>query len=138
MRANSADHPALVCGGVPSNCELLTSLNDRHVQRCEEAGISGSEAVVSAMAVGLVIEVWRNGPVEDMHSSRRGPGDAAMFAESTSLHDRALEALTAADRAFGLLDFEEHLLDRERLWAGTGGRSLKDLGHGFWASTPGT
>lgn len=83
------------------------------------------------MAVGLVIEVWRNSPVEDMHASRRGPSDAAMFAESTALHNKALVALTTANRDEGLIDFEEHLLDRTRPWAGTGGRTLKDLGYGY-------
>jgi hypothetical protein len=54
-----------------------------------------------------------------------------MFAESTALHEGALAALTADDRGFGLLDFEEHLLDRERPWAGAGGRTLTDLGYGY-------
>jgi hypothetical protein len=53
-----------------------------------------------------------------------------MFAESTSLHEEAVMALKADDRAFGLLEFEEHLLDRERPWAGSGGRTLKTLGYG--------
>ncbi len=83
------------------------------------------------MAVGLVIDVWRNGPVEDMHCAERGPGDAGMFAESTSLHDQAVKALAAGDRPAGLLDFEDHLLDRGRPWAGTGGKTLNDLGYGF-------
>lgn len=83
------------------------------------------------MAVGLVIYVWRNGPVENMHASKRGPTDAMMFAESTSLHDKAVAALTSDDRAMGLLEFEDHLLDRRRLWAGTGGKTVKDLGYGF-------
>ncbi|GAA1937372.1 hypothetical protein GCM10009754_00500 [Amycolatopsis minnesotensis] len=78
-----------------------------------------------------MIEVWRNGPVENMHASRRGPSDAAMFAESTALHQEAVKALTARKRGYGLLDFERHLLDRERPWAGAGGRTLTDLGYGF-------
>jgi len=86
---------------------------------------------VNAMAVGLVIEVWRNGPVEEMHASGRGPRDAAMFAEFTALHNEAVKALTAEDRNFGLIDFERQLLDRSRPWAGTGGRTVKDLGYGF-------
>jgi hypothetical protein len=56
------------------------------------------------MAVGLVIDVWRNSPVEDMHCGKRGPDDAAMFAESTSLHEQAVTALTAANRPVGLLE----------------------------------
>jgi hypothetical protein len=134
MVAEAPDYSRAACEGASANCELLTRLDERHAQRCGEAGISGSEAVVRAMAVGLVIEAWRNGPVEDMRSSRHGPDDAAMFAESTSLHDKAIEALTAANLPFGLLAFEDHLLDRDRPWAATGGRTLKDLGHGFMGS----
>ncbi|MGW0023860.1 hypothetical protein [Rhodococcus sp. NPDC003383] len=82
------------------------------------------------MAVGLVEDVWRNGPVEGMHGSKRGPSDTTMFAESTALHTHAVEALSSPDRVHGLLDFEQHLLDRERVWACTDGRTLKELGYG--------
>ena len=119
------------CPGDPHNCEVLLSSQEAYRGRYGKADISGHEAVVSAMAVGLVIDVWRNGPVEDMHCGKRGPDDAAMFAESTSLHDRAVTALTAGNRPVGLLEFEDHLLDRQRPWAGTGGKTLKDLGYGF-------
>ena len=71
------------CTGNPLNCQLLIAVASLHRDRCVEAGITDQNAVVNAMAVGLVEEIWRNGPVEDMHSSRRGPSDAAMFAEST-------------------------------------------------------
>lgn len=86
--------------------------------------------MASAAAVGLVIEVWRNSPVENMHAGRRGPSDAAMFAESTALHTAAVTALTTPRPTSGLLGFEEHLLDRNRPWAGSGGRTLSDLGYG--------
>jgi len=122
---------AAPCRGDPRNCELLTAADGHHAERCRQAGISGTEAITNAMAVGLVIDVWRNGPVEDMHCGPRGPDDAVMFAESTALHDAAVAALSQQNRAFGLLDFEKHLLDRTRPWAGTGGRTLKDLGYGF-------
>jgi len=102
-----------------------------HAERCDKASLAGDEAIVRAAAVGLVIEVWRNSPVEDMHASSRGPSDAAMFAESTALHDHAIKALTATNRNHGLLEFEEHLLNRTRPWAGTSGRTLQDLGYGF-------
>jgi hypothetical protein len=130
MPEHSNTESAGPCDGDPDNCELLTSLNHRHSRRCQEAGISGPEGIMSAMAVGLVIEAWRNGPVEAMHGSGRGPDDAAMFAESTALHSKAIAALNAENQAHGLLDFEQHLLDRERPWAGSGGRKLRDLGHG--------
>ena len=119
------------CPGDPHNCEVLLSAQEAYRERHGKADISGHEAVVSAMAVGLVIDVWRNGPVEDMHCGKRGPSDAAMFAESTSLHDQAVTTLTAGNRPIGLLEFEDHLLDRERPWAGTGGKTLTDLGYGF-------
>ncbi|WP_283135746.1 hypothetical protein [Rhizohabitans arisaemae] len=108
----------------------MIGLQQRHGERCKEAGIVGSDALVNAMAVGLVIELWRNSPVEDMHSSRRGPDDAAIFAESTALQDRAVRALRDENRATALIDFERHLLDRTRSWAGTGGKTLKELGYG--------
>ena len=109
----------------------LRALDERHLVQRDDVGITGATAVVNAMAVGLVMEVWRNGPVEDMHSSERGPSDAAMFAESTDLHQRAVAAMTANDRIGGLLDFERHVLDRTWPWAGTRGRSLSDLGRSF-------
>lgn len=119
------------CARSSRNCELLIGLDNLHTSRCEESGITDADAILNATAVGLVIEVWRNGPVEDMHSSRKGPTDAVMFAESTALHAEALNALTAKNQNFGLIDFEEHLLNRGRPWAGTGGRTLRDLGYGF-------
>ena len=118
------------CDGAPGNCELLSGLNEAQAERCREAGIVGADAMVSAAAVGLVIEMWRTGPVENMHASLRGPSDAAMFAESAALHNAAVTALTVSRRTAGLLDFEEHLLDRNRPWAGAGGRTLPDLGYG--------
>jgi hypothetical protein len=54
-----------------------------------------------------------------------------MFAESTSLHTVALKALTSNNRIWGLYDFEDHLLDRTRPWAGTNGKTLQELGYGF-------
>jgi hypothetical protein len=72
--------PPAPCPGDPHNCELLLRSQEAYHGRGAQAEISGHEAVVSAMAVGLVVDVWRNGPVEDMHCGKRGPDDAAMFA----------------------------------------------------------
>ena len=66
-----------------------------------------------------------------LHRPRPRHRNQAMFAESTSLHDQAVKALAVGDRPIGLLEFEDHLLDRGRPWAGTGGKTLKDLGYGF-------
>ncbi|MFE9244970.1 hypothetical protein [Nocardiopsis sp. NPDC006938] len=109
---------------------MLRSLDAHHIALCEENGILDGEAHAKAKAVGLVIEVWRNGPVENIHASRRGPSDAAMFAESTTLHARALDVTRAEDGATALLDFERLLLERSRVWAGTDGKTLRDLGYG--------
>jgi hypothetical protein len=128
--------PDSTCSSYPRNCEILVALARDYAKHGENAGITDADSIVRAMAVGLVIEVWRNGPVEDMHASRRGPSDAAMFAESTALHDEALNALTASNLSFGLLDFEEHLLDRMRPWAGTTvvSRSIRSVS---WCSSRG-
>jgi len=73
---------------------------------------------------------WRNSPLERMHAGGglrgRGPSDGEMFAESVTLHRAAKAALT---REFGLLEFEDHVLDRHRPWA-AGGRTLQEMGYG--------
>ena len=118
------------CEGSPENCELLTRLEPQCAELCRENGIQSPDATIEASAVGVVILVWRNSPIEDMHAGRRGPGDAAMFATSTELQLVAAEALRKDDRAWGLLDFEDYLLDRDRPWPATAGRTLADLGYG--------
>jgi hypothetical protein len=97
----------------------------------EREGIGPDEGtIVSAAAVGLVELVWRNSPLEDMHAGGglrgRGPVDGEMFAESVALHRAAKAALPTE---FGLLEFEEHVLDRRRPWA-AGGRTLQEMGYG--------
>jgi hypothetical protein len=64
MTWDSRRNPATHCPGKPHNCELLLSSPEFRHERSTEAGISGTEAIVGAMAVGLVISVWQNGPVE--------------------------------------------------------------------------
>ena len=129
MTEDSRRIPPAPCPGDRHNCELLLSSQEAYDGRCAQAEISSHEAIVSAMAVGLVIDVWRNGPVEDMHCGKRGPDDAAMFAEYTPRPGcHGPHCRQPPDR---LLEFEDHLLDRQRPWAGTGGRTLKDLGYGF-------
>jgi hypothetical protein len=74
--------------------------------------------------------VWRNSPLEDMHAGGglRGLGssDGEMFAESVALHRAAKAALP---EEFGLLEFEDHVLDRHRPWA-AGRRTLQEMGYG--------
>jgi hypothetical protein len=97
----------------------------------EREGIGPDEdTIMSAAAVGLVELVWRNSPLEDMHAGGglRGlsPSDGEMFAESVALHRIAKAALP---KEFGLLEFEDHVLDRHRPWA-AGGRTLQEMGYG--------
>jgi hypothetical protein len=89
------------------------------------------ESILDAAAVGLVEEVWRNSPLEDMHAGGgmrgRGPTDGEIFAESVALQRVAKAALP---REYGLLEFEDHVLDRHRPWA-AGGRTLQEVGYGY-------
>jgi hypothetical protein len=109
----------------------LAAFVESQWQEWEREGIGPDEAtIVSAAAVGLVELVWRNSPLEAMHAGGglrgRGPSDGEMFAESVALHR---VATTALPRMFGLVEFLEHVLDRDRPWA-AGGRTLQEMGYG--------
>jgi hypothetical protein len=98
----------------------------------EREGIGpDADSIGNAAAVGLVEKVWRNSPLEDMHAGGgkrgQGPSDGEMFAESVALQRVAKIAL---QREFGLLEFEDHVLDRHRPWA-AGGRTLQKMGYGY-------
>ena len=99
------------CARAPENCALLGQLDPHSAARARQVGVAAAEAVIEAMAVGVVVVVWRNSPVEDMHAGRRGPDDAAMFATSTELQVEAAKALRQSNQAWGLLDFEDYVLD---------------------------
>jgi hypothetical protein len=86
------------------------------------------DSILDAAAVGMVEQVWRNSPVEDMHAGNRGPSDGEMFAESVALQRVARTALIEGGPA-GLLSFERHVLDRQRPWA-AGGRTAQEMGYG--------
>ena len=76
MTEDSRRIPSAPCPDDPHNCELLLRSREAYHERFAKAEISGHEAVVSTMAVGLVIDVWRNGPVEDMHCGKSRPSAA--------------------------------------------------------------
>jgi hypothetical protein len=111
-----------------SNAELVEALMQRWAEWEREGIGPDDDSIMDAAAVGMVIEVWRNSPVEDMHASRRGPTDAEMFAESVALHRVAKAALDSGGH-YAIFDFEHHVLDRQRPWAG-GGRTLQQMGYG--------
>lgn len=94
--------------------------------RLRARGIGGDrDSLISVAAVGLVVQVWRNSPVEDAHASRRGPSDGEMMAESLHLHAVA-RGFLEGNATFPFLDFERHLLDLDRPWAGTS-RTVKSM-----------
>ena len=79
-------------------------------QFAELAGIAPDPTtILDIAAVGLVEQVWRNSPLEDMHASRRGPSDGEMFAESVALQ-RVARGVLANGTNVALLDFERHVL----------------------------
>ncbi|MFF9053481.1 hypothetical protein ACF09Z_20320 [Streptomyces erythrochromogenes] len=55
-----------------------------------------TEILVSAAAVGLVADAWREGPLEAVHAADDGPSDGEMFAQSVDLYRRARAALVAS------------------------------------------
>ncbi|MFJ9547295.1 hypothetical protein [Streptomyces erythrochromogenes] len=104
-------------------------------QRLEEMGVfAADDGLRWAAAHGLVLSVWRNGPIEDAHAARptrrrKGLPDGAMFARNTWLTRQVFDAL-GSDDPYRLYRLEDLILDREAVWPGCGG-TLTDFGWGF-------
>ncbi|MEV0281804.1 hypothetical protein AB0I22_36215 [Streptomyces sp. NPDC050610] len=79
-----------------------------------------TEVLVSAAAVGLVAEVWREGPLDAIHAADDGPSDGEIFAQSVDLYRRARAALLAAqdNGPEALLAFVAVASDVSLPWAG--------------------
>ncbi|MFE4537816.1 hypothetical protein ACFRKB_22465 [Streptomyces scopuliridis] len=79
-----------------------------------------TNVLVSAAAVGLVADVWREGPLEEIHAADGGPSDGDIFAQSVDLYRRARAALVAArdDGPEVLLAFVAVASDVDLPWAG--------------------
>ncbi|MGW3117760.1 hypothetical protein ACWDBW_11535 [Streptomyces sp. NPDC001107] len=79
-----------------------------------------TDALVSAAAVGLVAEAWREGPLEVIHAADDGPSDGDVFAQSVDLCRRARAALSAArdDGPEALRAFVAVASDLDLPWAG--------------------
>ncbi|MFI8834906.1 hypothetical protein ACIGPN_28335 [Streptomyces afghaniensis] len=101
-------------------------------QRLEEMGVfKAQDGLRWAAAHGLVLSVWRNGPIEDAHASRptsrrKTLHDGTMFARNIWLTRQAFDVL-GSDDPFRLYDL---ILDRGMVWPGCGG-TLTDFGWGF-------
>lgn len=104
-------------------------------QKLDEMGVFNSpEGLRWAAAHGIVLFVWRNGPIEDAHASRptkrrRNLHDGVMFARNTWLTQQAFDTLESGKR-YRLLHLEDEILDREVVWPGCDG-TLTDFGWGF-------
>ncbi|MFJ5259302.1 hypothetical protein ACIQAC_02325 [Streptomyces sp. NPDC088387] len=85
------------------------------------------ECLVSAAAVGLVADAWREGPLDRIHWAEDGPSDGEVFAQSVDLHRWARSALLAA-RSEGpeeLLAFVAIASDLDLPWAGGSSFTLR-------------
>ncbi|GGR25480.1 hypothetical protein GCM10010497_29480 [Streptomyces cinereoruber] len=79
-----------------------------------------TDVLVSAAAVGLVADAWRDGPLDEIHATDGGPSDGEIFAQSVDLYRRAREALVAAreDGPEALAAFVAVASDTRLRWAG--------------------
>ncbi|MFI8943782.1 hypothetical protein [Streptomyces syringium] len=87
---------------------------------CLGIGADDTDALVSAAAVGLVADAWREGPLEVIHTADDGPSDGEIFAQSVDLYRRARAALMAArdEGPEALLAFVAVASDMDLPWAG--------------------
>ncbi|CAM5394088.1 hypothetical protein [Streptomyces avidinii] len=76
--------------------------------------------LVSAAAVGLVADAWREGPLDVIHAADDGPSDGEIFAQSIDLYRRARAALVGAkeDGPEVLLAFVAVASNVDLPWAG--------------------
>ncbi|MFE9686639.1 hypothetical protein [Streptomyces sp. NPDC006285] len=108
---------------------------DRARQRLKEMGVFEAEDGLRwAAAHGLVLSVWRNGPIENAHASRppsrrKALHDGTMFARNTWLTRQAFNVLGSDDQ-FRLYELEDLVLNRDGVWPGCEG-TLTDFGRGF-------
>ncbi|MEV4436856.1 hypothetical protein [Streptomyces sp. NPDC049585] len=79
-----------------------------------------TDVLLSAAAVGLVADAWREGPLELIHAADGGPSDGEIFAQSVDLYRRARAALAAArdDRPEALRAFVAVASNVDLPWAG--------------------
>ncbi|MFD0043170.1 hypothetical protein ACFVIZ_36625 [Streptomyces anulatus] len=88
-----------------------------------------ADVLLSAAAVGLVVDTWREGPLDAIHAAADGPGDGEIFAQSVDLYRRARCALTAAqeDGPEALLAFVAVASDVDLPWAGGSSFALRTV-----------
>ncbi|MET9955529.1 hypothetical protein ABZ135_28840 [Streptomyces sp. NPDC006339] len=89
--------------------------------------VDDPEVLLSAAAVGLVHDAWREGPLDEIHAREDGPGDGDILAQSVDLYRRARTALLAArdDGPEALAAFVAVASDVRLRWAGGSGFMLR-------------
>lgn len=101
---------------------LLPGIEEQAPVVLARSGIDAddTDALVSAAAVGLVADAWREGPLDVIHTADDGPSDGEIFAQSVDLYRRARAALVAArdDGPEVLLAFVAVASDVDLPWAG--------------------
>jgi hypothetical protein len=101
---------------------LLPGIEDQAPVVLAQFGIDADDthALVSAAAVGLVADAWREGPLNAIHAADDGPNEGEMLAQSIDLYRRARTALMAArnDGSEALLAFVAVASDMDLPWAG--------------------
>ncbi|WP_413100730.1 hypothetical protein [Streptomyces sp. Inha503] len=110
----------------------IAEMTDQLVAVLEYFGVDANdtELLVSAAAVGLVADAWRDGPLDAIHAVDRGPSDGEMFAQSVDLYRRARVALIAAEEhdPEALLAFQAVASDVDLPWAGGSCFTLRNSG----------
>ncbi|MFE5971919.1 hypothetical protein ACFQ64_07170 [Streptomyces sp. NPDC056460] len=78
------------------------------------------EVLLSAAAVGLVLDAWREGPLDEIHAHEEGPSDGEILAQGVDLYRRARKALLAArdEGPEALSAFVAVAADTRLRWAG--------------------
>jgi len=79
-----------------------------------------TDTLLSAAAVGLVVDAWREGPLDALRAAGDGPSDGEILAQSVDLYRRARAALANAqtDGPAALLAFAAVASDVDLPWAG--------------------
>ncbi|MGA5700160.1 hypothetical protein [Peterkaempfera bronchialis] len=100
----------------------VTEVNEQLAATLVHFGVDpdDTELLVSAAAVGLVADAWRDGPLDAIHAADGGPSDGELFAQSVDLYRRARAAIIAAreDGPDALLAFQAVASDVNLPWAG--------------------
>ncbi|MFF0819354.1 hypothetical protein ACFYUR_03080 [Micromonospora haikouensis] len=113
------------------NRSPLSDIEEQAPVVLKHSGIDSddTDVLVSAAAVGLVADAWRDGPLDAIHADDDGPNDGEIFAQSVDLYRRARAALIVArdDGPEALLAFVAVASDLDLPWAGGSRFALRSM-----------